>query len=201
MTHTRSGVGFETVIFRLRINAVPFYQRIFINPLLSTYRLDLFFYLSMALQLFIRPCLVFIFLMVYTVGWTPWMGVQPVARPLPAHRSAQTQNKPTQTSTPQVGFESTVPVFERVKTVLVLNRTTTVIGNRLDLSIYLFIYLSTYLSIYSSTALVDLSHFFSFLICTLSIGLLGRGIFPSQGLYVHTGQHKHKIKAHRHRLL
>jgi hypothetical protein len=31
---------------------------------------------------------------------------------------------------------------------------------------------------------------------TQSVGLLGRGISPSQGLYLHTKQHKHKIHAH-----
>jgi hypothetical protein len=31
-----------------------------------------------------------------------------------------------------------------------------------------------------------------------SIGHLGRGISPSQGRYLHTGQHKHRINAHRH---
>jgi hypothetical protein len=41
------------------------------------------------------------------------------------------------------------------------------------------------LSIYGSTALVDLGRFFSFLICTQSVGLLGRGISPSQGRYLH----------------
>jgi hypothetical protein len=38
----------------------------------------------------------------------------------------QTQNK--QTSMPQVGFEPTIPVFERAKTVHVLDRAATVIG-------------------------------------------------------------------------
>jgi hypothetical protein len=42
--------------------------------------------------------------------------------------------------------------------------------------------------IYGSTALVDLGRFFSFLIYTQSIGLLGRGISPSQGHYLHTEQ-------------
>jgi hypothetical protein len=37
------------------------------------------------------------------------------------------------------------------------------------------IYLSIYLSIYGSTALVDLGCFFSFLIFTQSVVLLGRG--------------------------
>jgi hypothetical protein len=40
--------------------------------------------------------------------------------------------------------------------------------------------------------------FFSFLIVTQSVGLLGRGISPSQGSYLHTGQHKHRINANRH---
>jgi hypothetical protein len=31
-----------------------------------------------------------------------------------------------------------------------------------------------------------------------SVGLLGRGMSPSQGLYLHTEQHKHRINAHRH---
>jgi hypothetical protein len=42
-------------------------------------------------------------------------------------------------------------------------------------SIYLSIYLSINLTIYRSTALVDLGRFFSFLIYTQSVGLLGRG--------------------------
>jgi hypothetical protein len=50
-----------------------------------------------------------------TVSRTPWVGNQPVARPLPAHRTAQTPNKRTQTSTSQVGFELMIPVFERAK--------------------------------------------------------------------------------------
>jgi hypothetical protein len=39
--------------------------------------------------------------------------------------------------------------------------------------------------------------FFSFLIFfTHTVGLLGRGISPSKGRYLHTGQHKHTINAH-----
>jgi hypothetical protein len=45
------------------------------------------------------------------------------------------------------------------------------------------IYLSIYLSIYLPTALQSLSY-------TQSVELLGRGISPSQGRYLHTGQHK-----------
>jgi hypothetical protein len=55
------------------------------------------------------------------------MGDQPVARPLPAHRRAEIQNKCTQTSMPQVGFEPTIPVFKRAKIVHALDRTATLI--------------------------------------------------------------------------
>jgi hypothetical protein len=41
--------------------------------------------------------------------------------------------------------------------------------------------------------------FFLFLwIYTQSVGLLGGLIGPSQGLYLNTGQHKHRINAHTH---
>jgi hypothetical protein len=85
-------------------------------------------YGSTALLLDLGSC--FSFLIFYTVGRTPWTGDQPVARPLPAHRTAQIQNKRTQKSMPQVGFEPTIPVFERAKTVHALDRAATVIGCR-----------------------------------------------------------------------
>jgi hypothetical protein len=49
-------------------------------------------------------------------------------RPLPAHGTAYTQNKCIQTPMPRVGFEPTIPVFERAKTVHTLDRAATVIG-------------------------------------------------------------------------
>jgi hypothetical protein len=55
-------------------------------------------------------------------------GDQPVARPLPIHRTTQTQNKRTQTSMRRVGLEPTTPVFERAKTVHALVCSATVIG-------------------------------------------------------------------------
>jgi hypothetical protein len=58
------------------------------------------------------------------------MGDQPVTRPLPTHRTTQTQNKRTQTSMPQVAFKPTTPVFERSKTVYALDRAATVIGHQ-----------------------------------------------------------------------
>jgi hypothetical protein len=65
-----------------------------------------------------------------------------------------------------------------------------------NISIYLSIYL------YLSIALQPLAGSwlrFQFLdLFTQSVGLLGRGISPSQVRYLHTGQHKHRINAHRH---
>jgi hypothetical protein len=48
-------------------------------------------------------------------------------KPLPTHRTAQPQNKHTQTSMPRVAFEPTIPVFERTKTVHASDRAATVI--------------------------------------------------------------------------
>jgi hypothetical protein len=56
------------------------------------------------------------------------MGDQPVARPLPIHRTTPTENKHTQTSISGVGFEPTTSVFERAKTVHALDRMVTVVG-------------------------------------------------------------------------
>jgi hypothetical protein len=61
------------------------------------------------------------------------------------------------------------------------------------------IYLSIYLSIYGSTALCWTFAAFQFLnIFTQSVGFLGRGISQSQGRYLHTGQHEHRINAQLH---
>jgi hypothetical protein len=52
----------------------------------------------MALQPFLLgPGLLFSFVMLFTDGRTPWTSDQPVARPLPTHRTTQTQNKRTHT--------------------------------------------------------------------------------------------------------
>jgi hypothetical protein len=75
--------------------------------------------------LLLNPGRLFSFFIFYTIGRTPWTGDQPVARPLPTHRTTQTQNKRTQTSMTGVEFEPTIPVFERAKTVHILNRADT----------------------------------------------------------------------------
>jgi hypothetical protein len=68
-----------------------------------------------------------------TVGTTSWTGYQPVARPLHAYKTTQTQNKRTQISIPQVGFEPAILVLERAKTLVHgSDRAATVIGTRLS---------------------------------------------------------------------
>jgi hypothetical protein len=42
----------------------------------------------------------FSFLILYSVDRAPWIGHQPVARPVRTHTTTQTQNKRTQTSMP-----------------------------------------------------------------------------------------------------
>jgi hypothetical protein len=63
------------------------------------------------------------------------------------------------------------------------------------LSIHPSIHPSIYLSIYGSTALVDLGCYFSFLIYSQLVGLLGRGISPSKGCCLHTERHKQNKRA------
>jgi hypothetical protein len=48
------------------------------------------------------------------------------------HTTTQTENKCTQTSMPRMGFKPTIPLFERAKTVNVLDRATTGIGVRIS---------------------------------------------------------------------
>jgi hypothetical protein len=76
------------------------------------------------------PWPLFQFLNLYIVGRTPWTGDQPVVRPLPTHRTTQTQNKRTQTPMSRVGYEPTIPGFERAKTVHASDGAATVIGTK-----------------------------------------------------------------------
>jgi hypothetical protein len=82
----------------------------------------------MAVQPFVGPWPFFQFLNPYTVDRTPWTGDQPVARPLPTHRTTQAQNNAHRHPMPQVRFEPTIPVIERAKTLHALDRAATVIG-------------------------------------------------------------------------
>jgi hypothetical protein len=72
----------------------------------------------------------FSFMIIFTDGRTPWTSDPLVARPLPKHRTTQTQNKHIhQTSMPCVEFELTIPASELAKTVQVLDRSATVTGH------------------------------------------------------------------------
>jgi hypothetical protein len=56
---------------------------------------------SMTLQSFVWPWPLFQFPNnFHTVGRTPWTSDQPVARPLPTHRTTQTENKLTHATMP-----------------------------------------------------------------------------------------------------
>jgi hypothetical protein len=104
----------------------------------SNYGLSI--YLNIYLLLYsrlLKPSSFFIFLIFYTVRRAPWTEDQPVTRPLPAHRTTQTQNKSTQTIVPRVRLEPTIPVFEGAKTAHDLDRAATVIGPIMDCS-YIF---------------------------------------------------------------
>jgi hypothetical protein len=70
----------------------------------------------------------FSFLILFTVGMTPWAGDQSVGSPPHAHRTTQTHNKRSKAFMPQVGFEPTVPEFELVKAVPALDCAATLIG-------------------------------------------------------------------------
>jgi hypothetical protein len=85
---------------------------------------------------------------------------------------------------PQVGFEPMILAFQRAMTVHALDRAATVIINYYNFFI-------------GSTAFVGSGRLFSLLIYSQSVGLLGRGISPSQGLHLYTGQHKQR-KTHTH---
>jgi hypothetical protein len=84
-------------------------------------------YVSMALQPFVGPWPLFQFLDLLQSAGLPGWAISPLqGRYL--HTGQCKQNKRTQTSMPQVGFEPTIPVFEQVKTAHALGRTATVIG-------------------------------------------------------------------------
>jgi hypothetical protein len=102
------------------ILAIPYFQ--------YTFSLSLSLSLSLCLYSPLDLGCFFTFLILCTDCRTPWTGHEPVTRPLPTHRTTQTQNKRTQTLMPHVVFEPTAPVFERVKAVYALDRAVTVTG-------------------------------------------------------------------------
>jgi hypothetical protein len=80
--------------------------------------------------------------------------------------------------------------------IIIINHRGRTLHNSGKYIIYNFLHTYVYLWLYSPCGPWPL--FFSFLIYTHSVGFLGRGISPSQGRYLHTEQHKHRINAHRH---
>jgi hypothetical protein len=103
---------FCTVIFTVQIGAYALYDIKFMFFHDVFFKFLYMFTYSSPLSIYGSPALcwalaAFQFPNLYTVGRTPWTCDQPVARPLPTHRTALTQNKLTQTSMPLVGFEPT----------------------------------------------------------------------------------------------
>jgi hypothetical protein len=113
----------------------------------------------------------FSFLILYTFGRTPWAGDQPVARPLPAHRT-HTQNKRTQSSMPRVGLEPTTPVFKWAKKLCLRSR-----GNcDWHEQSYLNIKVQTDSGARPVSHLTD-TYIFIFFFLTVSTALMGPGLF------------------------
>jgi hypothetical protein len=55
-------------------------------------------------------------------------GISPAPRPLPTHRTTQHRETQTHTSMLRAGFEPAIPMFERPKSVLGLDRAATETG-------------------------------------------------------------------------
>jgi hypothetical protein len=127
---------------------ISFYLSIYLY--LSIYKfiylpIYLYIYLPIHPSMVLQPLWIFAaFLQIlnaYADGRTPWTVDQPIARPLPTHRTTQTQNKGIQTSMLRVGFEPMSPEFRQTKTVHALDGV---------LSVIIFIHSSSVLN-YSTT--------------------------------------------------
>jgi hypothetical protein len=117
-----------------------------------------------------------------SVGLPGW-GVSP-SQGRYLHRTTQTQNKRTQTSMPWVGFEPTILVFERAKTVHSLDSAATVTG---VFNIFFSLALQPQFGPWPSW---NSPFNFGFLDLRQSVGLLGRVISSSQGLYLYANTEK-----------
>jgi hypothetical protein len=74
----------------------------------------------------------------YTDGITPWTSFQPVARPLPTHRTQTQCKRIHRHPCPWVGFEPTIPASERAKTLHALDLTATVTGPETNIRLLKF---------------------------------------------------------------
>jgi hypothetical protein len=118
---------------------------------------------------------------------------------------------------PQVGFEPTISVFDRRKAVHALDRAVTVIGRIIygeSQSISDDCHKATIVIVNTAAKVLGVIHsfingstalrwalvaiFFSFVILYTVGRTPWTGISSSQGRYLHTGQYKHRINAHKH---
>jgi hypothetical protein len=129
--HISARIRFRTIITYFNSSLLSYFYY-FSQPFIKI----CFIHSSTALQHFVGPWPLLQFRnLFYTVGKTPGTGDQPVARPLPTHRTTQTQNKRTQTSMPWVGFEPMIPAFKWPKTVHASDRAATVTALKHDYSV------------------------------------------------------------------
>jgi hypothetical protein len=77
---------------------------------------------------FLGPGRFFSFVILYTADRSPCTRDQPLARPLPTHKTAQPQNKRIKTETPRMRFESTILALEWENTVRAPDRAATMTG-------------------------------------------------------------------------
>jgi hypothetical protein len=119
----------------------------------------------------------FSFLIFHTVHKTLWKGDQPIARPLPAHtHTVQHRHRINAYRHPCLKWNSNPrsSVLARRERVYASDSAATMIG-----VFFYYYYGSTALCLALVAFLVSWSY-------TQSVGLLGRGISLSQGLYLHT---------------
>jgi hypothetical protein len=151
------------------------------------------------------------FMIIFTEGRTPWTSDQLFAKPLPNHRTTQSQNKHIYTPNIHalIGIRTYDPSL-RASTVHALDSSTTVISsaNTVESRIYLVEGTSTTKAIHTPFFLLLLlprcSHtwenraeFPQFLDQGQSVGLLGRLISSSQSLYLYINTEK-RTHIHKH---
>jgi hypothetical protein len=131
------------------------YLSIYLSVCLSIYlSIYLFIYVPIYLSIYGSTALVdlgqfLIFFIFCTVDRTTWTSDQPVARPLPTHRTAQTQNKRREMSMLRVGFEPTIPMFERTKPAHAWDRVVTVINCEISIILWNWSWCSSARSIWT----------------------------------------------------
>jgi hypothetical protein len=115
---------------RIIVGRVVFYAVRVVSKKRRRFFTEIFIYAYLSIYLWLySPCgrwPHFQFLNLYTVCRTP-TGISP-SQGRYLHTEQHKQNKCTQTFMPRVGFEATIPVFDRAKRVHALDRAVAVIG-------------------------------------------------------------------------